>query len=150
MLGLIQRLFKSSPEREHRWLQKRFNKIFVKNKGKISIKKSLCISSNEPVFSSINELTSWKIHSIVLLQSKVIYRYKVSPYGSWGSEGLSGWVGWVGWVGRIVDGAKRIGRKCNAEKNFLQYYTHQTSFMAKNSQERHWFPRSEVLYKWTK
>ena len=44
MLGLIQRLFKSSPDREHRWLQKRYNKIFVKNKGKIYIyilKKSL-------------------------------------------------------------------------------------------------------------
>ena len=147
MLGLIQRLFKSSPDREHRWLQKRYNKIFVKNKGKISIKKSLCISSKETLFSSINELTSRKIHSIVRLQSKVIYRYKVSPYGSWGSGGLSGW---VGWVGRIADGAKRIGRKCNTEKNFLQYCTHQISFMAKNSQERHWFPRSELLYKWKK
>ena len=130
MLGLIQRLFKSSPDREHRWLQKRYNQIFVKNKGKISIKKSLCISSKETLFSSINELTSGKIHSIVRLQSKVIYRYKVSPYGSWGSGGLSGW---VGWVGRIADGAKRIGRKCNTEKNFLQYCTHQISFMAKNS-----------------
>ena len=48
-----------------------------------------------------------------------------------------GWVGglggWGGWVGRIVDGANRIGRKCDTEKNFLQYCTHQISFMAKNS-----------------